>query len=817
MAHEEDLLNQEHYNKVMAEVSQPTLVIKKDQGRVEEKEGGKMKVVVHETNDFSQFAFFKGSSASTYTHYSRNSKKSNNSFFSDKYPQKKNKNSLSRSQSTPSHIMDPALKQFDASNKRTIERSIGGQRNEDGVPPAKLILKDFKNDEKRPSYSTGRNVNKKDKVPDPAEDASKEVSTEHYNELKSKPRRGSSRRNSINQAPSEPQDHATTEPSKEKKTVINVDVIVPLNLKQADNKEIKKENSRKKGQNKKEMNEERKGTREHPKKQFSSKNGPVIEKERRSSINSHSSHRGSMDSTNAYNTRHNSISKSGSGSLNRSSKAKGSQLENWREGLPDSSTRQKEESNKKEVPEPEKDKKVEENGNYMKKKNMKRRDSRKESFAAEEGAPNSFGKDRNKRVPYEKRKNNKLFEGKNRRESVSEVKNKEVTVESAAKEKASLVEQENREETVVPPVETKEEEKIETPVETKEEEKIITPVETKEEEKIETPVETKEEEKVVPPVEEPTAEEKKANTVEEPVKETKQEPDATIVPPSVSSPVEESNVSTTNEQTFMSNDSTISFPSTTSGASSQVNNVDTTSVMSNVSMSSGPLGSPSIVSRGMGESPIITNGLYGMASNGMIISASQLNGSYQPVPQQVPIQYINPYYSYYTISPSQAQFIQQEPMSGSRSSQTNLYGSYTYGVPMTASYPMMPQTSMMSSGSPEMHVNDYYYGSYQNYPQNYQHYGSSYNNNNGYKRNYYENTKRQNRNGHYNNRNGSYRDGNKYENYQQSIYGERKSTMKMNEPQVKEVEVTSTIHANSADVDLSENHDVPQENNEQSN
>ena len=69
----------------------------------------------------------------------------------------------------------------------------------------------------------------------------------------------------------------------------------------------------------------------------------------------------------------------------------------------------------------------------------------------------------------------------------------------------------------------------------------------------------------------------------------------------------------------------------------------------------------------------------------------------------------------------------------------------------------------------------------------------------------------------YNNRNGSYRDGNKYENYQQSIYGERKSTMKMNEPQVKEVEVTSTIHANSADVDLSENHDVPQENNEQSN
>lgn len=817
MAHEEDLLNQEHYNKVMAEVSQPTLVIKKDQGRVEEKEGGKMKVVVHETNDFSQFAFFKGSSASTYTHYSRNSKKSNNSFFSDKYPQKKNKNSLSRSQSTPSHIMDPALKQFDASNKRTIERSIGGQKNEDGVPPAKLILKDFKNDEKRPSYSTGRNGNRKDKVSDPAEDASKEVSTEHYNELKSKPRRGSSRRNSINQAPSEPQDHATTEPSKEKKTVINVDVIVPLNLKQADNKEIKKENSRKKGQNKKEMNEERKGTREHPKKQFSSKNGPVVEKERRSSINSHSSHRGSMDSTNAYNTRHNSISKSGSGSLNRSSKAKGSQLENWREGLPDSSTRQKEESNKKEVPEPEKDKKVEENGNYMKKKNMKRRDSRKESFAAEEGAPNSFGKDRTKRVPYEKRKNNKLFEGKNRRESVSEVKNKEVTVESAAKEKASLVEQENREETVVPPVETKEEEKIETPVETKEEEKIITPEETKEEEKVETPVETKEEEKVVPPVEEPTAEEKKANTVEEPVKETKQEPDATIVPPSVSSPVEESNVSTTNEQTFMSNDSTISFPSTTSGASSQVNNVDTASVMSNVSMSSGPLGSPSIVSRGMGESPIITNGLYRMASNGMIISASQLNGSYQPVPQQVPIQYINPYYSYYTISPSQAQFIQQEPMSGSRSSQTNLYGSYAYGVPMTASYPMMPQTSMMSSGSPEMHVNDYYYGSYQNYPQNYQHYGSSYNNNNGYKRNYYENTKRQNRNGHYNNRNGSYRDGNKYENYQQSIYGERKSTMKMNEPQVKEVEVTSTIHANSADVDLSENHDVPQENNEQSN
>lgn len=801
----------------MAEVSQPTLVIKKDQGRVEEKEGGKMKVVVHETNDFSQFAFFKGSSASTYTHYSRNSKKSNNSFFSDKYPQKKNKNSLSRSQSTPSHIMDPALKQFDASNKRTIERSIGGQRNEDRVPPAKLILKDFKNDEKRPSYSTGRNVNKKDKVSDPAEDASKEVSTEHYNELKSKPRRGSSRRNSINQAPSEPQDHATMEPSKEKKTVINVDVIVPLNLKQADNKEIKKENSRKKGQNKKEMNEERKGTREHPKKQFSSKNGPVIEKERRSSINSHSSHRGSMDSTNAYNTRHNSISKSGSGSLNRSSKAKGSQLENWREGLPDSSTRQKEESNKKEVPEPEKDKKVEENGNYMKKKNMKRRDSRKESFAAEEGAPNSFGKDRTKRVPYEKRKNNKPFEGKNRRELVSEVKNKEVTVESAAKEKASLVEQENREETVVPPVETKEEEKIETPVETKEEEKIITPEETKEEEKIETPVETKEEEKVVPPVEEPTAEEKKANTVEEPVKETKQEPDATIVPPSVSSPVEESNVSTTNEQTFMSNDSTISFPSTTSGASSQVNNVDTASVMSNVSMSSGPLGSPSIVSRGMGESPIITNGLYRMASNGMIISASQLNGSYQPVPQQVPIQYINPYYSYYTISPSQAQFIQQEPMSGSRSSQTNLYGSYTYGVPMTASYPMMPQTSMMGSGSPEMHVNDYYYGSYPNYPQNYQHYGSSYNNNNGYKRNYYENTKRQNRNGHYNNRNGSYRDGNKYENYQQSIYGERKSTMKMNEPQVKEVEVTSTIHDDSADVDLSENHDVPQENNEQSN
>ena len=429
----------------------------------------------------------------------------------------------------------------------------------------------------------------------------------------------------------------------------------------------------------------------------------------------------------------------------------------------------------------------------MNKINIKRRDSRKESFAAEEGAPNSFGKDRTKRVPYEKRKNNKPFEGKNRRELVSEVKNKEVTVESAAKEKASLVEQENREETVVPPVETKEEEKIETPVE------------------------TKEEEKVVPPVEEPTAEEKKANTVEEPVKETKQEPDATIVPPSVSSPVEESNVSTTNEQTFMSNDSTISFPSTTSGASSQVNNVDTTSVMSNVSMSSGPLGSPSIVSRGMGESPIITNGLYGMASNGMIISASQLNGSYQPVPQQVPIQYINPYYSYYTISPSQAQFIQQEPMSGSGSSQTNLYGSYAYGVPMGASYPMMPQTSMMSSGSPEMHVNDYYYGSYQNYPQNYQHYGSSYNNNNGYKRNYYENTKRQTRNGHYNNRNGSYRDGNKYENYQQSIYGERKSTMKMNEPQVKEVEVTSTIHANSADVDLSENHDVPQENNEQSN
>ncbi len=106
----------------------------------------------------------------------------------------------------------------------------------------------------------------------------------------------------------------------------------------------------------------------------------------------------------------------------------------------------------------------------MKKKNMKRRDSRKESFAAEEGAPNSFGKDRTKRVPYEKRKNNKPFEGKNRRESVSEVKNKEVTVESAAKEKASLVEQENREETVVPPVETKEEEKIITPEETKEEE-----------------------------------------------------------------------------------------------------------------------------------------------------------------------------------------------------------------------------------------------------------------------------------------------------------------------------------------------------------